>query len=87
MKEILTLNQAVSIGSNANRTKDVYEDEPEAPHEEYDDREAHLEEDHHNAQGKDKEEGKFKNSWNLYLNDYWPLKLGGNLNVRIWTRI
>ena len=40
--------------------KDVYEDEPEAPHEEYDDREAHLEEDHHNAQGKDKEEGKFK---------------------------
>ena len=39
---------------------DVYEDEPEPPHEEYDDRETHLEEDHHNAQGKDKEEGKFK---------------------------
>ena len=34
----------------------------EAPHEEYDNRETHQEQDHHNAQDKDKEEGKFKNS-------------------------
>jgi len=40
--------------------KDDYEEEPEAPHEEYDNRETHQEQDHQNAQDKDKEEGKFK---------------------------
>ena len=39
---------------------DVYEDEPEPPHEEYDDRETHLEEDHHNAQGKAKKKVNLK---------------------------
>ena len=42
--------------------KDTYEEEPEAPHEEtYEDRVNQHEDEHHQSEGKEKEEGKFKN--------------------------
>ncbi|WP_409323892.1 cell division protein FtsA [Staphylococcus caprae] len=41
--------------------KDTYEEEPEAPHEEtYEDRVNQHEDEHHQSEGKEKEEGKFK---------------------------